>query len=54
MSAGNSNFERTDIGSNRDVKKSSNTSFNFLKANVRKISGGISTITKDYNNDYYD
>jgi ATP-dependent Lon protease len=54
MLPGNGKFERTGIGSDREAKEASNTAFNFLKANVRKISGGISTTTKDYNINYQD
>lgn len=54
MLPGNGKFERTGIGSDREAKEASNTAFNFLKANVRKISGNISTTTKDYNINYQD
>ena len=54
MLPGNGKFERTGIGSDREAKEASNTAFNFLKANVRKISGNISTATKDYNINYQD
>ena len=54
MLPGNGKFERTGIGSDREAKEVSNTAFNFLKANVRKISGNISTTTKDYNINYQD
>ena len=54
MLPGNGKFERTGIGSDREAKEASNTAFNFLKANVRNISGGISTTTKDYNINYQD
>ena len=33
MLPGNGKFERTGIGSDRDAKESTNTAFNFLKAN---------------------
>lgn len=36
------------MGSDRECKESSNTAFNFLKANANRISGTISTTTKDY------
>lgn len=48
MLPGNGKFERTGIGSDRDAKESTNTAFNFLKANGNRISGSISTATKDY------
>ena len=48
MLPGNGKFEKTGIGSDREAKESINTAFNFLKANGNRISGAISTITKDY------
>ena len=51
---GNGKFERTGIGSDRDARESSNTAFNFLKANGNRISGSISTTTKDYIINYQD
>ena len=51
---GNGKFERTGIGSDRDAKESTNTAFNFLKANGNRISGSISTTTKDYIINYQD
>lgn len=54
MMPGNGKFERTGIGSDRDAKEASNTAFNFLKANGNRISGNISTITKDYIINYQD
>ena len=54
MLPGNGKFERTDIGSDRDAKESSNTAFSFLKANGNRISGSISTTTKDYIINYQD
>ena len=54
MLPGNGKFERTGIGSDRDSKESTNTAFNFLKANGNRISGSISTITKDYIINYQD
>lgn len=54
MLPGNGKFERTGIGSDRDAKEASNTAFNFLKANGSRISGGISTTTKDYIINYQD
>lgn len=54
MLPGNGKFERTGIGSDRDAKESTNTAFNFLKANGNRISGAISTATKDYMINYQD
>ena len=54
MLPGNGKFERTGIGTDRDARESSNTAFNFLKANGNRISGSISTTTKDYIINYQD
>ena len=54
MLPGNGKFERTGIGSDRASKEASNTAFNFLKANAPRISGAISTTTKDYIINYQD
>ena len=54
MLPGNGKFERTGIGTDRDAKESSNTAFSFLKANGNRISGTISTTTKDYIINYQD
>lgn len=54
MLPGNGKFERTGIGSDRDCKEATNTAFNFLKANGNRISGAISTTTKDYIVNYQD
>lgn len=54
MLPGNGKFERTGIGSDRDCKEATNTAFNFLKANGNRISGTISTTTKDYIVNYQD
>ena len=54
MLPGNGKFERTGIGSDRDAKESTNTAFNFLKANGNRISGSLSTTTKDYIINYQD
>ena len=51
---GSGKFERTGIGSDRDCKEATNTAFNFLKANGSRISGSISTTTKDYIINYQD
>ena len=54
MLPGNGKFERTGLGNDRDAKEASNTAFNFLKANGKRISGSISTTTKDYIMNYQD
>lgn len=54
MFQGNGKFEKTGIGSDRDAKESTNTAFNFLKANGNRISGTISTTLKDYFINYQD
>ena len=54
MLPGNGKFERTGIGTDRDAKEATNTAFNFLKANGNRISGSISTTTRDYIINYQD
>ena len=54
MLQGNGKLERTGLGSDRDAKESSNTAFNYLKANGNRISGSISTTSKDYIINYQD
>lgn len=54
MLPGNGKFERTGIGSDRDAREATNTAFNFLKANGNRISGSISTTTRDYIINYQD
>lgn len=54
MLPGNGKFEKTGIGSDRNAKEATNTAFNFLKANGTRISGSISTATKDYIINYQD
>ena len=54
MLPGSGKFERTGLGNDRDCKESTNTAFNFLKANGKRISGGISTASKDYIINYQD
>ena len=54
MLPGNGKFERTGIGTDREAKESTNTAFNFLKANANRISGSISTTMKDYIINYQD
>ncbi|MDD3416174.1 MAG: protease Lon-related BREX system protein BrxL [Lachnospiraceae bacterium] len=51
---GNGKFERTGLGSDREAKESTNTAFNYLKANGRAISNSISTTSKDYIVNYQD
>ena len=48
MMPGNGKFERSGLGSDGKCKEAANTAFNFLKANANRISGSISTTTKDY------
>lgn len=54
MLPGNGKFDRTGIATDRDARESSSTAFNFLKANGNRISGSISTTTKDYIINYQD
>ena len=54
MLPGNGKLERTGLGSDCDAKESSNTAFNYLKANGNRISGSISTTQKDYIINYQD
>ena len=54
MLPGSGRFERTGLGSERDPRGASNTAFNFLKANGKRISGSISTTTKVYIVNYQD
>ena len=54
MLPGNGKFERTGLGSEREAREATNTAFNFLKANAGRISGAISTTTKDYIVNYQD
>lgn len=54
MLPGNGKFNRTGIGSDSKCKEAADTAFNFLKANGNRISGGISTTTKDYIINYQD
>lgn len=44
----------TGLGSDRSAKEATNTAFNFLKANAKRISGSISMTSKDYNINYQD
>lgn len=54
MLPGNGKFDKTGIGTDRNAKEATNTAFNFLKANGNRISGSISTATKDYIINYQD
>lgn len=54
MLPGNGKFERSGLGSDTKCKEATNTAFNFLKANASRISGAISTTTKDYIINYQD
>jgi len=54
MLPGNGKFDRTGLGSDRDARESTNAAFSFLKANANRISGSISTTTKDYIINYQD
>lgn len=54
MLPGGGKFDRTGLGNDRDARESSNAAFSFLKANANRISGNISTTTKDYIINYQD
>jgi ATP-dependent Lon protease len=54
MLPGNGKFERTGIGSDRECKEATDTAYNYLKANGNRISGSISTTSKDYIINYQD
>lgn len=54
MLPGSGKLERTGIGTDREAKEATNTAFNFLKANAKRISGSISTTTRDYIINYQD
>ena len=54
MMPGNGKFDRSGLGSDGKCKEAANTAFNFLKANANRISGSISTTTKDYIINYQD
>lgn len=54
MLPGSGKFERTGLGTDRDSREAANTAFNFLKANASRISGMLSTTTKDYIINYQD
>lgn len=54
MIPGNGKFERTGLSSDRNCKEAATTAFNYLKANGNRISGSISTASKDYIINYQD
>ena len=54
MLPGSGKFERTGLGSDSKCKEATSTAFNYLKANTNRISGTISTTTKDYIVNYQD
>ena len=54
MLPGSGKFDRTGIGSDRECKEAADTAYNFLKANGKRISGSISTTSKDYVINYQD
>ena len=48
MVSGNGKFERTGLGSKKEVKEAADTAFRYFTSNHRSISASISTKTKDY------
>lgn len=54
MLPGNGKFEKTGIGADRDCRESTNTAFNYLKANGNRISGQINMAQNDYIINYQD
>lgn len=54
MLPGNGKFQRTGLGSDREAKEATDTAFNFLKGNCRRISGNISITTNDFIINYQD
>lgn len=54
MLPGSGKFDRTGLNSDGKCKEAANTAFNYLKANGNRISGAISTTTKDYIINYQD
>ena len=51
---GSGKFDKTGLGADREAREAVDTAFNFLKANAARISGSISTTTKDYIINYKD
>ena len=54
MLPGNGKFQRTGLASDREAKESTDTAFNYLKANCRRISGNINITTSDFIINYQD
>jgi ATP-dependent Lon protease len=54
MLPGGGKFSHTGLGSDRESKEAANTAFSYLKANGNRISGAISTTSKDYIVNYQD
>lgn len=54
MLPGSGKLVCTGLESDRGAKEATNTAFNFLKANAKRISGSISMTSKDYNINYQD
>lgn len=54
MLPGSGKLTKTGLGTLREAKESTDTAFNYLKANGARISRGISTTTKDYIVNYQD
>lgn len=54
MLPGSGKFERTGLGTTGKSKEAAMTAFNYLKANSNRISGSISTTSKDYIIGYQD
>ena len=54
MMPGTGKLTCTGIGSGKEPKEATNTAFHYLKANGNRISGRISTTTKDYIINYQD
>ena len=54
MLPGNGKFQRTGLASDREAKEATDTAFNYLKANCRRISGNINIPTSDFIINYQD
>lgn len=54
MLPGNGKFDKTGLGTERGAKEATDTAFNFLRANARRISRNISTTEKNYVVNYQD
>ncbi|NLD45639.1 MAG: ATP-dependent Lon protease, partial [Clostridiaceae bacterium] len=48
MVSGTGKFERTGLGSRKEVREAANTAFRYFTSNHKSISASISTKTKDY------